>query len=211
MTLVRTVMREQIKELIIKRILEGTYKPGQRVVELQLVQELGVSQAPVREALRDLEAMKFIESEPYRGARVRQVTREELTETYPVRAALEELAGGITGPVVDDGMLRMLETEIQNMLEAARKQDQHGLLVHDARFHEIIVEGGRQHRPARLLVGAEDRGLHLGLDDQVPSRSDRDRQRAPPDPRRATTARRVARREGHARAHRTLRIEPVWR
>lgn len=141
MTLERSVMREQIKELIIKRILEGTYQPGQRVVELQLVQELGVSQAPVREALRDLEAMKFIESEPYRGARVRQVTREELTETYPVRAALEELAGGMTGPVVDDGMLRMLETEIQNMLEAARKQDQHGLLVHDARFHEIIVEG----------------------------------------------------------------------
>ena len=57
MTLERSVMREQIKELIIKRILEGTYQPGQRVVELQLVQELGVSQAPVREALRDLEAM----------------------------------------------------------------------------------------------------------------------------------------------------------
>ena len=84
MTLERSVMREQIKELIIKRILKGTYQPGQRVVELQLVQELGVSQAPVREALRDLEAMKFIESEPYRGARVRQVAREELTETYPV-------------------------------------------------------------------------------------------------------------------------------
>ena len=50
MTLERTVMREQIKELIIQRILEGTYKPGERIVELQLVHELGVSQAPVREA-----------------------------------------------------------------------------------------------------------------------------------------------------------------
>ena len=188
MTLERSVMREQIKELIIKRILEGTYKPGQRVVELQLVQELGVSQAPVREALRDLEAMKFIESEPYRGARVRQVTREELTETYPVRAALEELAGSMTGPVVDDGMLRMLETEIQNMLEAARKQDQHGLLVHDARFHEIIVEGAGNTVLLDCWSRAEDRGVHLGLDDQVPSRSDRDRQRPPPDPRRAPTA-----------------------
>ena len=141
MTLERSVMREQIKELIIKRILEGTYKPGQRVVELQLVQELGVSQAPVREALRDLEAMRFIETEPYRGARVRQVSRQELTETYPVRAALEELAGSMAGPVADDTMLRLLETEIQNMLQAARRKDQHGLLVHDARFHEIIVEG----------------------------------------------------------------------
>ena len=141
MTLSRSVMRDQIRELIIQRILDGTYQPGQRVVELQLVQELGVSQAPVREALRDLEAMRFIETEPFKGARVRQVSRAELSETYPVRAVLEELAGQIAAPLVDDNMLRLLETEIQNMLEAARSKDQHGLLVHDARFHELIVEG----------------------------------------------------------------------
>ncbi|GAB2776062.1 GntR family transcriptional regulator [Terrabacter sp. AAH1] len=140
MTLSRSVLREQIKEVIIQRILDGTYAPGDRVVELALVQELGVSQAPVREALRDLEAMRFIESEPYRGARVRQVTHKELTETYPVRAALEELAGHMAAPGVDNNVLRMLESEIQNMLEAARRKDQHGLLVHDARFHELIVE-----------------------------------------------------------------------
>jgi DNA-binding GntR family transcriptional regulator len=139
-TLSRSVLREQIKEVIIQRILDGTYAPGDRVVELALVQELGVSQAPVREALRDLEAMRFIESEPYRGARVRQVTHKELTETYPVRAALEELAGHMAAPGVDNNVLRMLESEIQNMLEAARRKDQHGLLVHDARFHELIVE-----------------------------------------------------------------------
>lgn len=140
MTLSRNVLREQVKELVIQRILEGTYKPGQRVVELSLAQELGVSQAPVREALRDLEAMRFIESEPHRGARVRQVSREELTESYPVRAALEELAGFTAAPHIDDAILRQLEAEMQHMLDAARRVDQHGLLVHDARFHEIIVE-----------------------------------------------------------------------
>jgi DNA-binding GntR family transcriptional regulator len=133
-------MREQIKELIIQRILEGTYQPGDRVVELQLVQELGVSQAPVREALRDLEAMRFIESEPYRGARVRAVSEEELAESYPVRAALEELAGQLAAPEVGDETLRLLEVEMQHMVDAAMKNDQHGLLVHDARFHEVVVE-----------------------------------------------------------------------
>lgn len=141
MTLSRSVMREQIKELIIQRILEGTYVPGQRVVELQLVQELGVSQAPVREALRDLEAMRFVETVPYKGARVREVTRAEMGETYPVRAALEELAGHLAAPAAQNDLLRLLEAEIQGMLEAARSKDQHGLLVHDARFHELIVEG----------------------------------------------------------------------
>lgn len=133
-------MREQIKELIIQRILDGTYKPGDRVVELQLVQELGVSQAPVREALRDLEAMRFIETEPYRGARVREVTPEELTESYPVRAALEELAGQLASSLATEETFTLLEAEMQNMHDAAKADDQHGLLVHDARFHEVIVE-----------------------------------------------------------------------
>lgn len=140
MTLSRSVLREQVKELIIQRILEGTYQPGQRVVELSLAQEFGVSQAPVREALRDLEAMRFIESAPYKGSWVREVTREELAESYPVRAVLEELAGQLATQNVDNSMLRQLEAEFQNMMEAARVKDQHGLLVHDARFHEIIVE-----------------------------------------------------------------------
>lgn len=140
MTLERTVMREQIKELIIQRILDGTYRPGQRVVELQLVNELGVSQAPVREAFRDLEAMRFIETEPYRGARVRAVSAEELAESYPVRAVLEELAGQLASPNVDEELQLQLDAEVQAMRAAARIGDQHGLLVHDSRFHELIVE-----------------------------------------------------------------------
>ena len=140
MTLERTVMREQIKELIIQRILEGTYKPGERIVELQLVQELGVSQAPVREALRDLEAMRFIDSEPYKGARVRAVSRDELAQSYPVRAVLEELAGQMATPRATVELFSQLDSEVQSMRKAARNKDQHSLLVHDARFHELIVE-----------------------------------------------------------------------
>ena len=140
MTLERTVMREQIKELIIQRILEGTYKPGERIVELQLVHELGVSQAPVREALRDLEAMRFIDSEPYKGARVRAVSRDELAQSYPVRAVLEELAGQMATPRATVELFSQLDSEVQDMRKAARNKDQHSLLVHDARFHELIVE-----------------------------------------------------------------------
>lgn len=140
MTLERTVMREQIKELIIQRILDGTYLPGDRVVELQLVHELGVSQAPVREAIRDLEAMRFVESEPYRGARVREVSKQELTESYPVRALLEEYAGQSATPRASDNLYMQLDEQMKKMLKSAKKGDKHGLLVHDARFHELIVE-----------------------------------------------------------------------
>lgn len=136
----RTVLREQIKELIIERILDGTYPPGTRIIELQLAQEFGVSQAPIREAVRDLEAMRFIESEPYRGARVRAVTAKELAEIYPVRAALEEVAGRAAAPLVTDDLLTGLESELTGMREAAVRNDVHQQLVHDARFHELILE-----------------------------------------------------------------------
>lgn len=140
MALDRTVLRDQIKDLIIERILDGTYAPGDRIVEMTLATELGTSQAPVREALRDLEAMRFIDSVPYRGSRVRAVTTEELSETYPVRATLEELAGTLAAPRADSGLLTRLEAELEAMRECARAGALHDQLSHDARFHEMIVE-----------------------------------------------------------------------
>jgi DNA-binding GntR family transcriptional regulator len=68
----RTTLRDQIKDRIVERILNGTYGPGDRIVESQVATEFGTSQAPVREALRELEALRFVEARPHRGARVRE-------------------------------------------------------------------------------------------------------------------------------------------
>jgi DNA-binding GntR family transcriptional regulator len=134
------VLRDVIKERIVERILDGTYAPGSRVVESQLAHEFGTSQAPVREALRDLEGMRFIESQPHVGARVRAVTNEELGQIYPVRAALEEVAGREAAVRVTDENLAALVGELEAMRRAAEAGEVHEQLVHDARFHEIIVE-----------------------------------------------------------------------
>ncbi len=136
----RRVLRDVIKERIVERILDGTYPPGSRIVESQLAQEFGTSQAPVREALRDLEGMRFIESQPHVGARVRAVTSEELGQIYPVRAALEEVAGREAAVRMTDEVLAALANELQAMRSAAEAGEVHEQLVHDARFHEIIVE-----------------------------------------------------------------------
>ena len=136
----RRVLRDDIKERIIERILDGTYPPGARIVESQIAQEFGTSQAPVREALRDLEGMRFIESQPHRGARVREITPDELGQMYPVRAALEEVAGREAAPRISDEALAALGDELAAMRRAAEDNDVHGQLVHDTRFHELIVE-----------------------------------------------------------------------
>src|SRR3989440_11533790 len=123
-TVARVALREQVKELILERILRGDYAPGDRLVETRIAHELGTSQAPVREALRDLELLRFVESEPFRGARVRQVSEEELIEVYPVRAALEEVAAR-EAAVRLDGRVSELEAELEAMQRAADEGDLH--------------------------------------------------------------------------------------
>lgn len=142
MSVTRTVLREQIKEVLLERILSGRYKAGDRIVETQIAQEFGTSQAPVRESLRDLEYLRFVESQPFRGTRVRAITREELAEIYPVRAALEEVAA--QAAVLNlDGRLEDLEQELGAMRLAADSGDMHDQVHHDVEFHRLIIHASR--------------------------------------------------------------------
>jgi DNA-binding GntR family transcriptional regulator len=135
----RSVLREQIREILLERILNGELRPGDRLVELHIAQELGTSQAPVREALRELQSLGFVEHEPYRGTRVRRITEKELAEIYPVRAALEELAAQ-EAAVRLGGRAGELEREFEAMREAADGDNLQDLAAHDATFHRLIVE-----------------------------------------------------------------------
>ena len=135
----RMSLRAQVKEILLARILNGEYKPGDRLVEMQIAQELGTSQAPVRESLRELEALGFVESEPYRGSRVKAVTRAELAEIYPVRAALEEVAARAATKRLA-GNAEALEAELAAMHRAAEKGDLYEQVQHDVAFHRLIVE-----------------------------------------------------------------------
>jgi DNA-binding GntR family transcriptional regulator len=138
----RTVLREEVKSVLLERILSGHYGPGDRLVEIRIAEELGVSQAPVREALRDLESVRFVESTPFRGARVRQVSDAELIEVYPIRGALEEVAAGEAAKRLD-GDVSALEAELSGMGQARDLREQ---VEHDARFHQLIVEASGNSR-----------------------------------------------------------------
>jgi DNA-binding GntR family transcriptional regulator len=138
----RTVLREEVKSVLLQRILSGYYAPGDRLVEIRIAEELGVSQAPVREALRDLESVRFVESAPFRGARVRQVSDSELIEVYPIRAALEEVAVREAAKRLG-GDVSALEAELDGMRKAKGVREQ---VEHDVRFHELIVEASGNSR-----------------------------------------------------------------
>jgi DNA-binding GntR family transcriptional regulator len=154
----RTVLREQIKDVLLQRIVSGELKPGERLVETRIAHELGTSQAPVREALRDLELLHVVESEPFRGARVRGFGEAELIEVYPVRAVLEELAAKeATKRLAGD--VTVLEREVDAMRTAAKRNDISTLVQHDIAFHRAIVEasGNRILEECWKSLGVEGR------------------------------------------------------
>jgi DNA-binding GntR family transcriptional regulator len=135
----RTVLREQVKELLIGRIIRGELGPGEPLVETRIAQELGTSQAPVREALRDLALLRLVEAEPFRSARVRRFSKQDVLDIYSVRAALDDLAARRTcGELAGD--VRLLETQLEAMRDAARSGDRAALIRHDLEFHRVILE-----------------------------------------------------------------------
>ncbi len=136
----RGVLADQVKERILEGILAGDFPPDSRIVETQVARTLGTSQAPVREALRGLEALGLIEITPFRGARVRRPSKREVIEAYAVRSTLESLAARLAAPRLTDADLAALARHLDAMRAAAREGDGHRLAEADARFHSRIVE-----------------------------------------------------------------------
>jgi DNA-binding GntR family transcriptional regulator len=135
----RQSTRDLIRETLMERILEGVYKPGDRLVELQIAQEMGSSQGPVREALRDLQGLGLIEQEPYKGTRVREITEREIEEAYLVRSVLEQLAAELAAPKLK-GNVSLLKKEVDAFLGAAKNKDIKNYSAHDMEFHRRIIE-----------------------------------------------------------------------
>jgi DNA-binding GntR family transcriptional regulator len=138
--LARSVLADQVKERILEDILTGRHAPGSRIIETKVARELGTSQAPVREALRGLEALGVVEITPFRGSRVRRPSKRDILEAYAVRSALEVLGARLAVPRMTDADLAELAGHLEAMRAAARDDDGHALAEADARFHGRIVE-----------------------------------------------------------------------
>nr|WP_240971049.1 GntR family transcriptional regulator [Microbispora sp. CL1-1] len=131
----RPPLRDHIRQTVLDGLIHGRWKPGDRIIERRVAAELGVSQAPVREALRELEALRLIESAPNKGARVRGLTRSDLREVYEVRAGLEETAVRLGRPRV--GVLR---THLGRLRDAAAGGSLDDQVRHLVAFHREIVK-----------------------------------------------------------------------
>jgi DNA-binding GntR family transcriptional regulator len=137
--LVTASLSDQIRSAIIRRIVDGTYAPGDRLVELKLAAEFGVSQAPVREAFRRLEALSFLSTSARRGTYVTDTLGSGLVDLFIARGGLEEAATRLATPV-RAGQVADLRGHIAQMREAAARRDILRLERASVAFHRAIME-----------------------------------------------------------------------
>lgn len=135
----RVSLPQQIRDQLLDRIMTGALQPGDRLIELKIASEFSTSQAPVREALRELEVLGVIETIPNKGARVRTISNEELRQLYDVRAQLESYAALlVTQNAIP--VKSKLKAALKSMKRAAREGDSIAFASHNSLFHRTIVE-----------------------------------------------------------------------
>jgi len=148
--LAHSMLSAQVKDRILTWILEGELPPGSRIVETRVARQLGTSQAPVREALRDLATLGLVEMHPYRGARVRMPQAAELIEAMEVRGEIEAIAARQAATLIDDRTLARMGGLLDGMREAAGRGDAHAQALLNSDFHTCVIEASGNHTIQRL-------------------------------------------------------------
>ena len=146
----RDVVFETLRDAIIKQVL----KPGERLMEIQLADEMGVSRTPVREAIRKLELEGLVVMVPRKGAYVAGVSMKDIHEVYEVRAALEMLAVSLAAERITDEELDALERQVLRESEAEANADEHSLdniIYIDSSFHDIIYQAAHNQRLVQFV------------------------------------------------------------
>lgn len=136
----QNLLRDEVRNSIQEAILSNELKPGERVIETQWAKELGVSKAPVREAIRELETVGLLENRPFRGSFVRELTNKQIRDANKVRIVLDELSLREAAAHITDSGLEQLREMIREMETAAEKSDYESYIEKNIAFHEKIVE-----------------------------------------------------------------------
>jgi DNA-binding GntR family transcriptional regulator len=169
----RASLSRVVGEQIRGRILDGSLKPGERLVEDRLSAELGVSRVPVREALRSLSAEGLVTLLPRRGATVVEVTPEDVAELVEVRALLEGLNARLAAQRHDPEIVAQLQDTLERGNAAAEDGTAEVLARLNAEFHERLAEASRNSVLSDVMRGLRERtSIAFSINGRVRARED---------------------------------------
>jgi len=147
----RFSMREEVYSTLLNWIMEGELRPGEKILDKDLAEKMGVSRTPVREALRRLEDKDLVESSANRWTRVAEVSIEETEMLYPIIWTMEELAvAQAIGNLLEKDFSKM-ENAITALGKALEDGDPVKASRSDAQFHDVYIERSNNHHLINIL------------------------------------------------------------
>lgn len=144
-------LRELVCENIRQAIIDGTFSPGERLMEIQLADEMGVSRTPVREAIRKLELEGFVVMIPRRGTYVADISIKDITEIYEIRISLDILAAGLAAERITDEELEKLNSYLVEIGRYVPAMDMDKIVELDTAFHDILYKATRNERLVSVI------------------------------------------------------------
>lgn len=144
-------LRDVVFNTLRQAILRGELKPGERLMEIQLANKLGVSRTPIREAIRKLELEGLVLMIPRKGAEVADITEKSLKDVLEVRRALEELSVKLTCDRITKEEIKELEQAAENFRKTLKSKDITEIAEADVRFHDVIYTATKNQKLIQLL------------------------------------------------------------
>ena len=144
-------LRDVVFKKLRKAILTGNLKPGERLMEINLAEKLGVSRTPIREAIRKLELEGLVQMIPRRGAVVTEITEKSMKDVLEVRRALDVLSVELACDRITGEEKEMLRKACQDFEDATKTGNLKEIAEQDVAFHDIIVEATRNSKLIQIL------------------------------------------------------------
>ena len=144
-------LRDVVFENLRGAILEGKLKSGQRLMEVQLAEQLGVSRTPIREAIRKLELEGLVLMLPRKGAYVADMSFKDLIDVLEIRATLEGLAASLASERRRDEDIKGLEKLAKEFEDSVKNGDIESVLKKDIEFHEYIFSLANNNKLYQLI------------------------------------------------------------
>lgn len=144
-------LRDVVFNTLRKAILSGDLKPGERLMEKQLAEKMGVSRTPIREAIRKLELEGFVVMVPRKGAQVADITEKDIQDVLEVRGALEGLAVRLACENMNEEDLNHLKQAMNGFSKASKNEDIDIMIEKDVEFHDIIFKATKNEKLIQIV------------------------------------------------------------
>ncbi len=155
-------LSDQLYEYLSGSIIEGKFKPGEKLVENDLCHQFGISRSPIRECFRILESEGLIVIHPRKGTFVRELTSKDIEDVFPVRASLESLAARLAVPNIGKKEIGIFNDLIVKMEEALNNKDIKSFLNFNFTFHSVFIKASNNNVLEKTLKNL-GKGLWLRI------------------------------------------------